>query len=64
MEERGCWSLWMTAFARLVKDPGIGRAEALRQSELAMLDPANPPEFANPMFWAPFVLAGEGAPSR
>jgi CHAT domain-containing protein/Tfp pilus assembly protein PilF len=57
-------ALTTAAFARLVRDPAIGRAEALRQSELAMLDPKNPPEFANPMFWAPFVLAGEGAPNR
>jgi CHAT domain-containing protein len=44
------------AFDELAKDPSIGRAEALR----AMLDPANPPEFAHPMMWAPFVLVGEG----
>jgi len=52
------------AFAELAKDPEIGRAEALRRAEMAMLDPANPPEFANPMFWAPFVLAGEGGAGR
>jgi CHAT domain-containing protein len=31
---------------------------------MAMLDPENPPEFAHPMMWAPFVLAGEGGASR
>ena len=52
------------AIAELAHDPAIGRAEALRRAELAMLDPKNPPDFANPMFWAAFVIAGEGAPGR
>ena len=52
------------AFVELKKDPEIGRAEALRRAEMAMLDPENPPEFAHPMMWAPFVLAGEGGAAR
>ena len=52
------------AFDELKKDPSIGRAEALRRAEMAMLDPANPPEFAHPMMWAPFVLVGEGGAGR
>jgi CHAT domain-containing protein len=52
------------AFAELKKDPEIGRAEALRRAEMAMLDPQNPPEFAHPQDWAPFVLAGEGGVGR
>jgi hypothetical protein len=39
-------------FDMLKQDPTIGRAEALRSAEMAMLDPANPPEFAHPMAWA------------
>jgi len=27
---------------------------------MAMLDPKSLPEFAHPLVWAPFVLAGEG----
>jgi CHAT domain-containing protein len=53
-----------TTFDRLKRDPAIGRAEALRRAETAMLDLESPPEFAHPMMWAPFVLAGEGAPRR
>jgi CHAT domain-containing protein len=52
------------AFAEIKKDPKIGRAEALRRAEMAMLDPKNPPEFAHPLVWAPFVLAGEGGTGR
>jgi len=52
------------SFAELQKDPAIGRAEALRRAEMAMLDPENPPEFAHPAVWAPFVLAGEGGAGR
>jgi CHAT domain-containing protein len=51
-------------FDELKRDPAIGRAEALRRSEISMLDPSNPPEFAHPMMWAPFVLAGEGGAGR
>ena len=52
------------AFAELAKDPTIGRAEALRRSMMAMLDPSEPAEFAHPLAWAPFVLAGEGSAGR
>jgi CHAT domain-containing protein len=52
------------AFAELAKDPTIGRAEALRRSMMVMLDPSKPPEFAHPLAWAPFVLAGEGGAGR
>jgi CHAT domain-containing protein len=51
-------------FAELANDPSIGRAEALRRSMMAMLDPANPSKFAHPLAWAPFVLAGEGGAGR
>jgi CHAT domain-containing protein len=52
------------AFHALAETPGIGRAEALRRSMLALLaDQANP-HYAHPMFWAPFVLVGEGSAGR
>lgn len=51
-------------FDALRKDPTIGRAEALRRAELAMLDPRNPPEYAQPMMWAPFIVTGEGGGGR
>ena len=39
----------------------IGRAEALRRSMLALMNTADKPYYAHPLFWAPFVVVGEGA---
>jgi CHAT domain-containing protein len=56
-------------FARQRENPDIGRAEALRQAVSALIDrpgPADPATgetlfyYAHPIFWAPFVLVGDG----
>jgi CHAT domain-containing protein/Flp pilus assembly protein TadD len=46
------------AISRLASDKTMGRAEALRQSLLALIDKEAPQE-AHPAFWAPFVVVGE-----
>jgi CHAT domain-containing protein len=38
----------------------LTRAEALRQSMLALIEGAGPAHLAHPVFWAPFVLVGDG----
>jgi CHAT domain-containing protein len=43
-------------FAALKANPGLSHAEALRWSMLQMI---SKPEFAQPSFWAPFVIVGE-----
>jgi CHAT domain-containing protein/tetratricopeptide (TPR) repeat protein len=48
------------AFAALRKNPGIGRAEALRRSIRALIADQSSPHNADPSAWAPFVLVGEG----
>jgi len=48
-------------FDRLKEDPGLGRAEALRQAMLGYLNDASSPRNAYPAFWGPFALIGEGA---
>ena len=52
------------AFDELEKDKSMGRAEALRRSMISMSDQAaaDPKEsyLAHPMFWAPFIVVGEG----
>lgn len=48
-------------FDELERDPMLGRDEALRRAELALLDdPAAPADLAHPAAWAPFVLVGDG----
>ena len=51
-------SLTTGMVARMAK--GVGRSEALRQSMLAVMNDNSNPHFAHPIFWAPFVVVGEG----
>jgi CHAT domain-containing protein len=41
-------------------DNKIGRAEALKRSMLSLMNSQDKPHYAHPMFWAPFVVVGEG----
>jgi len=45
-------------------DPALPRSEAHRRAMLALAADAENPHYAHPMFWAPFVVVGEGGPSR
>jgi CHAT domain-containing protein/tetratricopeptide (TPR) repeat protein len=47
------------AIGRMAANKGVGRAEAMRQSMLAMIDKGEPLE-AHPAYWAPFAVVGEG----
>ena len=40
--------------------PNSGRAEALQQSILAVINDTSKPHYAHPIYWAPFVVVGEG----
>jgi CHAT domain-containing protein len=51
------------AMTRLAADKRMGRADALRQSMLALID-KGAPQYAHPAFWAPFVIVGEGGASE
>jgi CHAT domain-containing protein len=48
-------------FAALAADPNLSHAEALQKSMLAMIDNAQRPDWADPKYWAPFVVVGEPA---
>ena len=57
------------AFEALKNDLKIGRAEVLRRAMMAMIDGAGKSQDAsdddaNPMFWAPFFIVGEGRMGR
>jgi TPR repeat protein/CHAT domain-containing protein len=41
-------------------DPAVGRAEALRRSMMALMNDKENPHYSHPLFWAPFVVVGEG----
>ena len=48
-------------FTQLSANPTITRAEALRRSEMSLLDATDvPPRYAHPMYWAPFSYIGDG----
>ncbi len=46
--------------AEAAEHPGVACAEALRRSMLALMDDRETDHFAHPLFWAPFVVVGEG----
>jgi CHAT domain-containing protein len=52
-----------SAVGTIVRDKSIGRAEALRQAMLAMIDHSEPHQ-AHPSYWAPFIVVGEGAAAK
>ena len=51
------------AMSRFAADKTVGRAEAMRQSMLAVIDKGEPRE-THPAFWAPFAVVGEGGAGR
>ena len=53
--------LMVGAIESMNKNPAIGRAEALRKAEIDLI---SNPVYSHPLFWAPFVVVGEGAPGR
>ena len=53
--------LSIATFEALSKDPGIGRAEALRRAMLTYLADTASDDNANPAYWGPFSVVGEGA---
>ena len=48
-------------FEQAVDTDRLGCAEALHRSMLALMKTADKPYYAHPLFWAPFVVVGEGA---
>jgi CHAT domain-containing protein/Flp pilus assembly protein TadD len=61
VETHSAVALMSGIFAALAARPGLSHGEALREAILAVMrDKANP-SWANPKFWAPFVVVGEPA---
>ncbi len=68
METTSARALTTDLFRRQTVNPGLTRAEALRQVMLAMIDGPGYVDakgktvfsYAHPIFWAPFSLVGDG----
>ena len=41
-------------------NPKQGKAQAQRKAMLQLMNTEGHPEYAHPLFWAPFVVVGEG----
>jgi CHAT domain-containing protein len=56
----GCKDYRVLIFAEALKaNPHLSHAEALRASMLRMIADPSKSEWAQPQFWAPFVVVGE-----
>src|SRR5262249_40534358 len=67
LETTSARALTTDLFRRQAADAKLGRAEALRQAMLALIDGAGYVEggrplfaYAHPIFWAPFSIVGDG----
>lgn len=60
VESNAATALTKYMFETIKRNPSIGRAEALRQSMLKLASGKIKPYYAHPVFWAPFVVVGEG----
>ena len=49
-----------TRMLREASKAGVGRSEAHRRAMLALMNDGEKPYYAHPIFWAPFVVVGEG----
>lgn len=56
--------LTTTMFRAQADAPEIGKAEAHRRAILAVMSDSDKPIYAHPLFWAPFVVVGDGGTYR
>ena len=56
--------LTTTMFRAQANAPEIGKAEAHRRAIAAVMTDDDHPMYAHPLFWAPFVVVGDGGTYR
>jgi CHAT domain-containing protein len=59
VDDRAAMLLTTRTVEGIQKNPALGRAEALRQAMLSVMNEPGDPMMAHPVAWAPFVLVGE-----
>jgi len=66
VETNSAMALTTGLFSRMGSNPGMGRSEALRLTQLSLIDNLNSNDFsyAHPFFWAPFSIIGEGSTAK
>jgi CHAT domain-containing protein len=59
VETRSAVALMVGTFAALAADPKLSHGEALQKAMLAVIENTQHSEWADPKYWAPFVVVGE-----
>ena len=54
-------TLMVGTFAALASDPKLSHGEAMQRAMIAMIDNTQHPKWADPKYWAPFIVVGEPA---
>ena len=61
VETESAVALMVGTFAALAANPKLSHGEALQKSMLAVIESTQHPDWADPKYWAPFVVVGEPA---
>ena len=61
VETESAVALMVGTFAALAADPKLSHGEALQKAMLAVIESTQHSEWADPKYWAPFVVVGEPA---
>ena len=61
VETRSAVALMVGTFAALAANPKLSHGEALQKAMLAVIENTRHSEWADPKYWAPFVVVGEPA---
>jgi CHAT domain-containing protein len=62
VESASAEALVSTTFRQAARDNAVGRAQALREAQLAMIDgKLGEGRWAHPFYWAPYALFGDPA---
>lgn len=56
--------LTTTALGAFERTQNQGKAEALRQSIIQLMNSRSPVDLSHPVYWAPFILVGDGGASK